>query len=323
MTKSTVTLEDFSVSGKDCIANPWCGVITVRASHAVLRDITATADDSIQAVFFVVSEVDSGYHHQITDIEFFRCRAIDPGTYGFLLSASEYLTIKDVVFTECEAINCGRYSRFNPWVTGFDFAERNNLENAEVIRCRAEGNWESGFHFEALPTKTSVRLVDCVSKDNAQKERTGAARIVFGAGYLVNGDMRLLNCTSENNDVGFYCTGGGFEIVNCTERASRTRYVLSCLNDSRGAHLTSSSATGELHPIVFGKGDMVGVTLGRLAISSENLSGETAGITVARDVWNAPEILIQDSHIQGYRYGIINTAAGAVRVKNVEVSGMR
>ena len=50
--KEYVTLEDFSVSGKDCTVNPWGGVITVRASHAAVRDITGTADDSIQGVFY-------------------------------------------------------------------------------------------------------------------------------------------------------------------------------------------------------------------------------------------------------------------------------
>jgi hypothetical protein len=319
------SLQDLSISGyRYDWKHQWDAPVFITASNVSIRDVTGTADNTVHAVFFVASMDATDDGKIIENIEFSGCRALDPGAFGFMLSASQAATnklIRNVTFTDCDAINCGRYSRFDPWVTGFDFAEQNDIENLQVIRCRAEGNWESGFHVESSRNKTNVVMIDCISRENAQKEKTGVAQTFFGAGYLVNGDMRLINCTSEGNYIGFYCSGGGFEIVDCTERASLFGYALSNLADPGGIRLTSCSATGELYPIFFGRGDMAGVVLENLTISSGNASGEKAGITVTHDVLNAPEILIQDSRIQGYQYGINNTATDAVRVKGVEVSG--
>ncbi|MDD3932238.1 MAG: hypothetical protein PHP55_00105 [Methanoculleus sp.] len=319
------SLQNLSVSGyRYDWKHRWDAPVFITASNVSIRDVTGTADNTVHAVFFVVSLDATDDGKVIENIEFSGCRAQDPGTFGFMLSASQAATnklIRNVTFIDCEAINCGRYSRYDPWVAGFNFAEQNDIENLQVIRCRAEGSWESGFHVESPRNKTNVVMIDCTSNENAQKEKTGVAQTVFGAGYLVNGDMRLVNCTSEGNYVGFYCSGGGFEVINCIDRSSLFGYTLTNLTDPEGTRLTSCSATGELHPIFFGRGDMVDVTLDRLTISLDNESSEKAGITVTRDVRSAPEILVQDSHIQGYRYGINNTAMGAVRVINVDVSG--
>lgn len=302
----------------------WDAPVFITASNVSIRDVTGTADDTIHAVFFVANLDTTSGGKVIENIEFSGCRAHDPGTFGFMLSASQTATnklIRNVTFVDCEAINCGRYSRFDPWVVGFNFAEQNDIENLQAIRCRTEGNWESGFHVESAPKKTDVVMIDCISNENAQKEKVGAAQAVFGAGYLVNGDMRLVNCTSEGNYVGFYCSGGGFEVIDCIDRSSLFGYALSNLADPEGTRLTSCSAIGESYPIFFGTGDMVGVTFDGITVSSNNIFSEEAGITVTRDVQNASEILVQNSHIQGYRYGISNTATNAVRVTNVSVSG--
>ena len=319
------SLQDLSVSGyRYDWKHRWDAPVFITASNVSVRDVTGTADNTVHAVFFVASMDATDDGKVVENIEFSGCSALDPGTFGFMLSASQGATnklIRNVTFVDCEAINCGRYSQFDPWVTGFDFAEQNDIENLQVIRCRAEGSWESGFHVESPRSKTNAVMIDCISKENAQKEKTGVAEPAFGAGYLVNGDMRLTNCTSEGNHVGFYCSGGGFEVADCTDRDSLFGYALSNLTSPAGVRLTSCSATGELYPIFFGKGDMVDVALENLTLSSGNASGEEAGITVARGVLNASEIAVSNSDIRGYRYGINNTAEGAVQVRDVEVAG--
>lgn len=302
----------------------WDAPVFITASNVSVRGITGTADSTVHAVFFVASLDATDDGKVIENVEFSGCKAVDPGTFGFMLSASQAATnklIRNVTFVDCEAINCGRYSQFDPWVAGFDFAEQNDIENLQVIRCRAEGSWESGFHVESPRNKTNVVMIDCISKENAQKEKTGVDQTAFGAGYLVNGDMRLVNCTSEGNYVGFYCSGGGFEVADCTDSYSLYGYTLSNLTSPTGVRITSCGAAGELYPIFFGRGDMVDVKLENLSLSSDNASGEEAGVTVARNVLNASEISVLNSYIRGYRYGINNTAEDAVQVRDVVVTG--
>lgn len=315
--KEHVTLEDFSVSGKGYTINPYGGVITIRASHAMLRDISGTADSSIQGVFYVVSESASGYHQQITDLEFTRCTAINPGTYGFLMSASEYKTIKNVVFTECEAINCGRYNRYDPWVTGFDFAELNNLENVDIIRCRAEGSWESGFHFETMPSKINVRLIDCISNNNAQVQKITGAEPDFGAGYLLSKDISCINCTSENNFIGFLCSSGGNTIERCSDMGSV--YGLSIVG-TPGLKVVSTSLTGEARPIQVRSGT-TNLLMDDLKISSGGSTIPNPGINVESSVAQANSIQVKNSNIQGYRYGVYNSASAKIQIQNVNVNG--
>ncbi|GLI46044.1 hypothetical protein MBOURGENBZM_08360 [Methanoculleus bourgensis] len=223
-----VTLDGFNIQGSGYSSGvKWLGVMTVRASHAKIHNITGTADASIQAVFLLIHDP-TVYAPTLQDIEFTNCKAVDTGTYGFLHNAwgTTNKVIKDVRYENCAAINCGKFGVFNPWITGFDFAELNDIEGLRVKNCLAEGNLESGFHFEFDPKKVDCVLENCVSRNNGQKPYPTKAynpndmsTHYFGCGYYApNADVTFINCVAEGNSMnGFYTTNGG-KLYNCVEK---------------------------------------------------------------------------------------------------------
>ena len=218
-----VTLEKFHISGsahtKDMM---WYGVVTIRAGHCALSDVTGTCDRTIEAVFMVISVDSNGYNKNIENIEFTNCKAINPAGFGFIHNSwsEEYNLIRNVRYTDCQAINCGRYDQFNPWVTGFDFAELNDMDNLRVTGCIAEGCWESGFHFEWDPTTTDAILTDCIARNNGQKPFPANNTQEFLAGFYVGrGDVTFRDCRAEGNSfAGFYVDdGSGVKMNGCTD----------------------------------------------------------------------------------------------------------
>ena len=219
-----VTLENFHVEGTGYSASRDFGVVYIRAGHNAVRDVTGTADRTIQALFYVRS-VGLG-NKNIEDIEFTRVVADSPGTYGFIHSSwgTNYKVHKNIRYTDCKAIDCGRYSAYNPWVTGFDFAELNDIENLRVTRCIAEGTLESGFHFEYAPIKNDIVLTDCISRNNGQKPFPATYSLggedYFGAGYYApRGAYTFNNCTAEGNSAyGFFFSyPDGVYLYDCTD----------------------------------------------------------------------------------------------------------
>lgn len=236
-----VTLDGFRIEGTGyknlstettLDLSQWLGVLTIYASHARIYNVTGTADSSIQAVFLLLHDPNV-YAPPLEDIEFVNCRAVDPETYGFLHNAwgTENTTIRDVRYESCQAINCGRNGAFNPWVTGFDFAELNNIEGLWVSNCSAEGSLESGFHFEWDPVKRDCVLINCSSRNNGNKPCPETYRIgdpsIFGSGfYLPGGQVSLINCHAEGNSMfGYFIVNpNGMLLYNCTESSTgRTR----------------------------------------------------------------------------------------------------
>ena len=223
-----VTLDGFHIKGTGYSSGvKWLGVMNVRASHAKIHNIEGTADASIQAVYLLVHDP-TVYAPTLEDVEFINCRAVDTGTYGFLHNAwgSTNMVIKNVRYENCAAINCGKFGQFNPWITGFDFAELNDMDGLYVKNCLAEGTLESGFHFEFDPKVTNAVLENCVSKNNGQKPFPKKAYNVndmsthyFGCGYYApNCDATFINCTAEGNSMnGFYTTNGG-KLYDCVEK---------------------------------------------------------------------------------------------------------
>jgi hypothetical protein len=223
-----VTLDGFHIKGTGYSSGvKWLGVMNVRASHAKIHNITGTADASIQAVYLLIHDP-TVYAPTLEDVEFVNCRAVDTGTYGFLHNAwgSTNMVIKNVRYDNCAAINCGKYGQFNPWITGFDFAELNDMDGLRVTNCLAEGNLESGFHFEFDPKVTNAVLENCVSRNNGQKafptkayNPNDMSTHYFGCGYYApNCDATFINCTAEGNSMnGFYTTNGG-KLYNCVEK---------------------------------------------------------------------------------------------------------
>ncbi|WP_221056373.1 C10 family peptidase [Methanoculleus chikugoensis] len=221
----SIALEGFRATGSGYSGqSAHRGVIYITASHMWIKDVTATADRSIQAVFYVQSI--EGYNRDIEYIAFIGCVADSPGTYGFLHSSqdTEYRVHRYVQYTDCRATDCGRYSRFNNWVTGFDFAELNDIESLRVTRCIAEGNWESGFHLEWAPDKNDVVFTDCISRNNGRKPYPDyydtSGEYYFGAGYYApKGSYTFNNCTAEGNSAyGFFFSyPDGVYLYDCTD----------------------------------------------------------------------------------------------------------
>jgi hypothetical protein len=236
--QESITLDGFHIKGTGYSSGvKWLGVMTVRASHAKIHNVEGTADTSIQAVYLLIHDP-AVYAPTLQDVEFVNCKAVDTGTYGFLHNAwgSSNKVIKDVRYENCAAINCGSEGAFNPWVTGFDFAELNDMEGLRVTDCLAEGNLESGFHFEFDPTVTDAVLENCVSRNNGQKpyptvayKQSDMSTHYFGCGYYApNCDVTFKNCTAEGNSLyGFYATNGG-KLYDCVETdtgAGKTDYT--------------------------------------------------------------------------------------------------
>lgn len=239
VSNESVTLCNFHIRGTGYSGTgkePWLGVLTIYASHAKILGIEGTADASTQAVFLLLHDPDI-YAPTLEDVEFINCRAVDTGTYGFLHNAwgSTNKVIRNVRYENCEAINCGKFGQFNPWVTGFNFAELNDIEGLRVTNCLAEGTLESGFHFEWEPQKRDCILENCISKNNGQKaypmkpyREDDMSTHYFGCGfYAPRGDITFINCYSEGNSrYGFYATNGG-KLYNCIDRnvgAGKTDY---------------------------------------------------------------------------------------------------
>nr|WP_214020436.1 right-handed parallel beta-helix repeat-containing protein [Methanoculleus sp.] len=236
--QESITLDGFHIEGSGYSSGvKWLGVMTIRASHAKIHNVTGTADTSIQAVYLLIHDP-AVYAPTLEDVEFVNCKAVDTGTYGFLHNAwgSSNKVIKDVRYENCAAINCGSEGAFNPWITGFDFAELNDIEGLRVTNCLAEGNLESGFHFEFDPTVTDAVLENCVSRNNGQKpyptvpyKQSDMSTHYFGCGYYApNCDVTFKNCVAEGNSLyGFYATNGG-KLYDCVDKdtgAGKTDYT--------------------------------------------------------------------------------------------------
>jgi hypothetical protein len=221
--KEYVTLDGFHISGKGYSSGvKWLGVLNIRASHAKIHNISGTADASIQAVYLLIHDP-TVYAPTLEDVEFINCHVKDTGTYGFLHNAwgTTNKLIKDVRYEDCSAVNCGKYGQFNPWITGFDFAELNDIQGLRVNNCYAAGNLESGFHFEWDPAKYDCILTDCVSENNGAKAypTTTNYQDYFGCGYYApRGDITFINCVSDGNSRnGFFVTNGG-KCIDCVDK---------------------------------------------------------------------------------------------------------
>ncbi len=198
--KQNFVLRDFRTTGTGAI-------FLYNCDHVKVHNVTATVDDSFYGgAFFLYVANDI-----MEDIEFVNCKAIDCGRHGWQSAGKGTpKVIRNIRYIDCEAINCGRYSRYSPhgqWTCGFQLAENCDVEDCEVIRCYAEGNWEAGFIVEATPNKTRFVLRDCVSKNNGIKpddyyngpEDSDTYGCLFGAGFFLHGDMTLINCTAADN----------------------------------------------------------------------------------------------------------------------------
>lgn len=219
-----VTVRNFKTTGTGAL-------FFMNSNHITVHNITATVDSSSWGGAFQLW-VTNGV---MEDIEFVNCKAIDCGRFGFMNDGEgTQKLIRNIRYIDCQAINSGRYSRLVDyhWVTGFDFAENNDLEDCQVIRCIADGSWESGFHIEEDPKIRRMIMRDCIARNNGQKpdtfynydEDTYGAH--FGAGYLIQGDVDLVNCVAEGNQNAGYACGPGVRLLRCSDTGSEVGFRL-------------------------------------------------------------------------------------------------
>ena len=243
--QDSVVLQGFKITGR--------GFVLVRASHVLVEnvEITTMQKGKVEAngAFFVFAK-DS----VIQDVEFRNCTAIDCGIHGFNVNGDgSPKETRDLRYIDCAAIRCGNADSRAIWATGFDFHETNDLYGITVIRCRAEDNWESGFHFEPgghVTPKTvaeKIRMEDCVSIGNGQRNTKGYPYTdTFQSGYYVHNDAVLVNCTSEKNrNAGFFVHGGRtVTFENCSDVGST--YGWKVVKDSHDVTLEGCRTAGNL-----------------------------------------------------------------------------
>lgn len=237
--RGTVYLRDIRGAAVRDVSVTGSGAVWIYNSNAIsVRNVTATTDTSAHGAFWIYA-----HNAVVEDIEFVNCNALNCSRHGFVNNGEgSPKLVKNVRYINCTAINSGLFERYNPWSTGFDLAENNDLEGCLVSGCLAEGSWESGFHIENRPTKTDVLIENCISRNNGQRENPD-----YGAGYLISGDVTLRNCTSEQNKRGYYIatarTPGSPLIENCIDRGSGQSYVLRDTADVRVLNSSSIDAT--------------------------------------------------------------------------------
>jgi hypothetical protein len=223
-----ITLEDFTITGR--------GWVRITASHIQVRNVAAKDalhgyypgkfdDMGANGAFFVWAD-----NRVVEDIEFNQCSATDIGTHGFNLNGQGTpKMIKNIRFIDCSATLCGDADG-HPWATGFDFHETNDLVDCQVIRCVANNNWESGFHFEPGDNQQNIVLTDCLSTNNGQRNtnegdftvQPPVAAHFYMAGYTIAMGTTLNNCRSINNrNYGFYDEQNGDNVFNgCIDEGS-------------------------------------------------------------------------------------------------------
>ena len=190
----------------------------------------------------------------IEDIEFRNCIAIDCGIHGFNVNGQgSPKETRNLRFIDCIARRCGNEDSRAVWTTGFDFHETNDLYGLTVLRCRAEDNWESGFHFEPgghVTPKTvaeDIRMEDCVSIGNGHRNtKSYPYSDTFSSGYYVHNNAVIVNCTSERNkNAGFFVHGGrNATFEECTDIGST--YGFKIVKDSRGVTLRNCATSDNL-----------------------------------------------------------------------------
>jgi len=240
-----VTLRGFRVIDR--------GFILVRSSHVLVENVTISTMHSgkveANGAFFVFAK-----DTVLQDIEFRNCTAIDCGIHGFNVNGDgSPKETRDLRYIDCTAIRCGNADSNAIWATGFDFHETNDLYGITVLRCRAEDNWESGFHFEpgghATPKTVAedIRMEDCVSIGNGQRNTKGYPYTeTFQSGYYVHNNAILINCTSENNrNAGYFVQGGrNVTFERCTDSGST--YGWKVVKDSQGVALDDCATSGNI-----------------------------------------------------------------------------
>jgi PKD repeat protein len=317
-----ITCSDFTITGT--------GHLSIYSSHHTIRNVTVyDVDNMFQTSFFIYA-----YNKVIEDIEFVNCKAIDCDRYGFAnWGDGTVRKVKNIRYINCQAINCGRYDQFDgygdgrspadSWDPGFSVSETAEAEDVLLMNCVAEGCWEAGFHTEYSATKpiTNLRYVNCISRDNGQKEKAGYDHCYWGAGFVAFPGVTIENCTSEDNKYGYYSSLGGCTITGSTDTGSQMGFVFFGVN--KAISVTSCEFSDETYPIFAHSAITAPVTIEDTTIDGKTTVGAGSGFYIQTNVPDASKITVKDSVIRGaYTWGVNNRAiSGKVNVDNVYVDG--
>ncbi|QSZ67335.1 carbohydrate-binding protein [Methanofollis aquaemaris] len=250
-------LEGFTISGQ--------GAVWIQYSHVSVQSVTVTGDTRMNGGFTVWCP-----GHDLTDISFKDCTAIDLTWTGFNIDAtSAGLKVSNITYENCKAIRCGANDNSHPWTAGFIFAEHNDLENALIKDCYAEDNWESGFHIEPAPAVKNVVFENCTSKDNGirkqarfpESDTQRDMNLIFGAGFFLNNGVTVKDCTAIGNHHGFMIwSSNGAKFENCYSKDSEASdYFLihwngfnspnvftNCVSENAGGYAIDASNTNDV-----------------------------------------------------------------------------
>ena len=248
VTQPDVLLRGFTIMGS--------GAVLVKVSRVVVEEVTATSrgpDGRMyraggNGMFYIWADGQT-----IEDVAFIDCTAEDAHTHGFNLNAVNLPhETRNIRFVNCVARRCGfglAGGSRSEWVTGFDIQENNDLYDVQVINCRAEDNWQSGFHFEPGEDKGTVKKAitfqGCTAERNGQRNPAAYPYTsTFISGFYVHFNAAVTDCASiDNKNAGFYVEGGDSVVfTRCTDRDST--YGWKIVKNARNIRLEDCASYG-------------------------------------------------------------------------------
>ncbi len=196
------------------------GWLMITASHIAIHDVTIRDSKktapTVNGMFFVWAD-----GRVCEDIEFVRCQAIDVGSTGFNINGlNSPRTTKNIRFNDCLALRCGNEGSGKQWAVGFDFHEGADLYDLQVINCRADDNWETGFYFEpcfqspedpnqAIPIQQNSYMFGCTASNNGWRNTLDSA--FYMSGFYLSEGVRVEQCMAYNN------RNSGFWVWQCSK----------------------------------------------------------------------------------------------------------
>ena len=243
-----VHLRGFSLMGS--------GAVMIKESRVVVEEVFATSrtpDGTLlpargNGMFYIWADGET-----IEDVAFIDCTVQEANTHGFNLNAvNSPKETRNIRFINCVARSCGygvAGGSKSEWVTGFDIQEDNDLYDVQVIDCRAEDNWQSGFHFEPGEDKGTIKkaitLTRCIASRNGQRNpATYPYTSTFLSGFYVHFNAAVTDCQSiDNKNAGFYVEGGDQVVfTRCTDRNST--YGWKIVKSARNIRLEDCASYG-------------------------------------------------------------------------------
>ena len=251
----SVTQPDVLLRGFTLLGN---GGVMIRVSHVRVEEVTATnrgTDGAMypagtNGLFYIWADGQT-----IEDVAFIDCTAEDAHTHGFNLNAVNLpRETRNIRFVNCVARRCGfglEGGSRSEWITGFDIQENNDLYDVQVINCRAEDNWQSGFHFEPGEDKGTIKKAitfqGCTAARNGQRNpKQYPYTSTFLSGFYVHFNAAVTDCASvDNKNAGFYVEGGDNVVfTRCTDTGST--YGWKVVKNARNIVLDDCTSAGAL-----------------------------------------------------------------------------